>query len=357
MRKVGRVLAAATLALVLSLTGIVVFAAWMIAPVRSLPEAATGFRLTGIRFENPRYEPGHLVFDRVEETVRVDGVRCEIRRSMVVDAESSGEAVPSRAALAARLLVAAELMPERAAYAASDAEFAFIVPSGILRRRGDGRWEVASGGAVPEPWASLGTNRRGSLETRLAHPDSLVWTDAALEACLRGEGAKAFADALLRSPGGTWRRILVRLLLDAGAPEEVARVVAGSNSDGMLQLRLLDELSRPPGVEEPRGRATALVLVTRHRWPARETSTYLRDWLVGSLEDGSFELLERVERRGVFERLAQVIDDSMRERLGRIVAERDGASCAAAYLLLRKREGEPTPELAGEAKRWWREGR
>lgn len=351
-----KILTGTVLSLVGVLTVVVLFSAALVAPVRPADDDSLrrqGFRLTGLRYDRPRFAERRLFFDRIEEHGRADGVRCDVARTVQVPSDSSREA---DGRLIARLLAVTGLMPERAAFAASDVEFAFAAPDGILRRRSDGRWDNASGGPLPAPFADLNARDRSeaTLETRLAHPDALVWTDAAVEACLRGEGARAFADAVLR---GGRRDVPVRLLLESGDRDEIARVIAGSNDDGLLQLRLLDELSRPPGVEEVRGRAAALAALSRRRWPASETSAYLRDWLVGCLEDGSFDLLE--DRRPAFECIAQACDASIRDRLGRIVRDRDGASCAAAYLILRRLDGapleaDPDPSLVPEAKRWRR---
>ncbi|MBI2899915.1 MAG: hypothetical protein HYY17_07005 [Planctomycetes bacterium] len=363
MKRAVRVLAAAILALVGALTGTVVLCAALLPPLAAVPEGAgerlrrAGFRLVRVRFDRPRYEPGFLAFERVEEYARGDGERCDAATPVRLPA--AGRPVPSRVPVAARLLVFAGLMPERGLAAVSTEEVAFASEEGVLRRRPDGRWESASAGDLPAALARLnGMEReRSSLESRLTHPDVLVWTDAALEAWTRDGNGAIFADALLRGPRGAFRETLVRLLLESGDRDESARVVVES-ADGLLQIRLLDELSHPPGAEEMRGRAHALVLLARQKRGIRAGGPYLRDWLVGCLEDGSFDLVGPGERRPAFDRISHAADGSVRDRLCRVIRDREGASCAAAYLIVRRLDGEPLeagpdPSLAPEAKRWW----
>jgi len=193
---------------------------------------------------------------------------------------------------------------------------------------------------LPEVLRSLNESERRALEERLVHPDRVVWTDAAIEHLLEeGVQGKPFADALLRARGDA--ELLLRLLLDSGDSEEMIRVLLGRNDDGLLQLRLLSALG-----------SEALERVCRSSWP--RPSVYLRNWLIGTLEDGSFESLR--DRQPAFDRMVECIGAPFAERLRTIVRERYGASCVAAYLLLRRQPigSLPDPSLEGEAKRWLR---
>ena len=363
MRGIARMFSIALLTAVGALTGVVLLCGALLPrplPMREGESARLlrlGYRWTAIRFDEPRFEEGALRFDRVE-SYELGSERHDLVAEVRLPAARGGEADRSACEpFVARLLAFCDLLPDRSRVAISPhaPELAFASPAGILRRRTDGAWENASGGELPSALQTLNDAKRGAppVPDRLAHPDAVVWADAVVESLLRqGVRARVFGDALERcgSEAGPLRDLWIRFLLDAGDLDEVARLAV--EGTGFLPLRLLDELGR---IE---GKSGALLRVARRIRPGRGTGVYLRDWLAGSLEDGSFEDLPVDDRRVAYERMGRAIDASFRDRLARVVASGEGASCAAAYLILRRLEGEPldaAPDagLAPEAKRWW----
>ncbi len=360
MRRVARMFSIVLLTAVGALTGLVLLCGALLPRPLSMGERERlirlGYRLTAIRYDEPRFEEGTLRFDRVE-SYELGSERHDLVAEVRIPAARDGRFDRSACApYVIRLLCFSELLTDRgrAALSPDAPELAISSPAGILRRRTDGAWENASGGGLPPALQILNDAKQGSspVQDRLAHPDAVVWADAVVESILRrGVQARVFADALERrgAEAGPLGDLLIRFLLDAGDLDEVAR--SAVDGTGLLQLRLLDELAR---VE---GKGGALARVARRSRPGRGESVYLRDWIVGSLEDASFEELTADDRPVVYERMSRVVDASFRDRLADIVLRREGVSCAAAWLLLRRIDGEaveavPDPALAPEAKRW-----
>lgn len=342
MKRLRRWFAITTLTLLGAFTAFVLLCAALLPKFESTPEdegrrlVRLGFRLTDVRYEKPRFAGDRFVYDRVECYEHPSGDRHLIARIVLRSGDSEGAPVRPDVQAAVGILAVA-MLPDAGEIAISRREAAITTPRGILRRRADGRWENASGGALPPELARL--SLEATLDERLSHPDRVVWLDAAIESCLHRLDGRIFADALLRGS----ELPLLRLLLLSGDRNEIARV-AVETEDPVLQLQLLDELTRED-------RTDAFRRICARRWATEQTSPYLRTWLIDRLEDGTFEALS--DRRSEFRRLAQVADASCRARLRRIVEEQDGVACAAAYLILRRHlDREPDAAIVPEAKRW-----
>lgn len=328
-----------TLTLVGAFTALILLCAALLPDFEVAPEdegrrlVRLGYKLTEVRYERPRFAADRFAFDRVECYEHASGDRHLIARIVLRPGDPEG--APSRPQVQAAVAVLVEsLLPDAGEVAISRREVAVVTRQGILLRRA--RWENVTGGDVPSKLENLRSS--APVEERLSHPDRTVWIDAAIEACLARLEGRIFADALLRSPGSELP--LLKLLLLSGDRNESARVVV-ETEDALLQLRLLDELTRED-------RTDALRRICARRWPMDRTSSYLRSWLVDRLEDGTF-----AGNRDEFRKIAQAADASCAARLRRIVEEQEGVGCAAAYLILTKQtDRDPDLSVVPEAKRW-----
>lgn len=332
------------------------------------PFVAEGFAREGERFHSPRFSPdgSELAFERVEKWRHAE--RGETRERTVpvrfrVRPSSGTGPVPrdlSRIeSFLRRLLLMGGMMRPGGEVALSPdrSAMAFSTPDGVYLKRVSGRW-IAVAGRLSRDLLRL--NETGlEFRVRLAHPDVVAWTDAALESIV-AEGVQAglFSDALLRHyrDRRDLRDPLLELLFEAENPGEVARTILEISEDGLFRRSVLDRFERREGA------ARVLLWMTRPDWVGYRVGPYLKDYLVRALEEGIFNLLSGEDRRFPFARMIRILDRSHLERLAHVLEKREDASAVAAWMILCRmagepRGGDPRADRVEEAKSWWRKNR